>query len=171
MDKRKAKIIFNKGGSGGLSPRVTLPITWLREMGVNPDNREVNVYEVAGEIIISKEEWKMTTDKIYGIVLKEIEKDIKNSWIDNSDNTYYIYDLIFKAVEMFEDEFEEDETAQDVYDEISTEVSDKIVEYLVENYKWVSKTATNGDVTVYYFDNCFNFKTVEELEKYFLIGE
>lgn len=171
MEKRNANVMFAKNGQGSRTTRITLPVSWVDTIGVTEEDRKVNIYQVAGEIIITKEEWKMSVDKIYEIVLEEVKKEIKGSFIDNSDNTYYIYDTIFKAVEMFEDQFEENETAQDVYDEIYVEVSDKIVEYLVENYKWVNETAANGDTRVYYYDNCFDFEDIKALEDHFLIGE
>lgn len=171
MEKRNANVMFAKNGQGSRTTRITLPVNWVDVIGVTEENRKVNIYQVAGEIIITKEEWKMSVDKIYEIVLEEVKRDIKGSFICDSDGTYYIYDLIFKAVEMFEDQFAEDETAQDIYDEIETEIGDKIVEYLEDNYKRVSEIAANGDAIIYYYDNCFNFETIKELEDHFLIGE
>lgn len=56
--QRKAKVLFtNAGGSaskGSLTTRITLPITWVREMGITPDNREVDIYFQDGKIIIEK---------------------------------------------------------------------------------------------------------------------
>lgn len=56
MEKRKLNISFNKSGRGSISPRINLPTTWVKEMGITQDEKEVNVYFVNGEIIITKKE-------------------------------------------------------------------------------------------------------------------
>ena len=43
MDKRILKISFNKGGSGSISPKICLPKSRLDIMGLNKDNREVEL--------------------------------------------------------------------------------------------------------------------------------
>lgn len=43
MEKRSLKISFMKSGSGSTSSRITLPITWIKKMGLDIDNREVEV--------------------------------------------------------------------------------------------------------------------------------
>lgn len=43
MEKRSLKISFMKSGSGSISSRITLPITWIKKMGLDIDNREVEV--------------------------------------------------------------------------------------------------------------------------------
>lgn len=44
MKKRELKISFTKSGSGSNSSRITLPITWIKQMGLNINKREVDVY-------------------------------------------------------------------------------------------------------------------------------
>lgn len=48
MEKKIAKVIFNKSGgtagSGGITNRVTLPTTWIREMGITEKNRAVIIH-------------------------------------------------------------------------------------------------------------------------------
>lgn len=57
MEERKLKILFGKSGSGSISPRISLPIGWIRDMGISQENRNVNVTynEETKEIIIKKE--------------------------------------------------------------------------------------------------------------------
>lgn len=43
MEKRTLKISFIKSGSGSTSSRITLPITWIKKMGLEVNNREVQV--------------------------------------------------------------------------------------------------------------------------------
>lgn len=56
MEERKLKVIFGNDGRGGVNTKVSLPITWLRKMGVVPEDRDVIVQydEENNRIIISK---------------------------------------------------------------------------------------------------------------------
>lgn len=54
MEKRNLNVIFNKSGSGSLSTRVTLPITWIKEMDIDKNNREIEVTFYNKEIKIKK---------------------------------------------------------------------------------------------------------------------
>ncbi|WP_195940925.1 AbrB/MazE/SpoVT family DNA-binding domain-containing protein [Romboutsia sp. 1001713B170131_170501_G6] len=55
MEKRKLNISFNKSGSGSYTPRISLPATWVKEMGLDKENREVEVIFENSQIIIKKE--------------------------------------------------------------------------------------------------------------------
>jgi len=57
MEKRVLKILFGKSGSGSLSPKICLPIGWVKSLGVTQENRDVTVVynEETKEIIIKKE--------------------------------------------------------------------------------------------------------------------
>lgn len=54
MDKRQLNISFNKSGSGSITPKISLPSTWIREMGLDKENRKVEVMFENGEIKIKK---------------------------------------------------------------------------------------------------------------------
>lgn len=41
MEERVLKVLWNKSGSGSISPRVLIPIGWLRDMGVNETSKEL----------------------------------------------------------------------------------------------------------------------------------
>lgn len=59
MEKRNAKIMFAKPGGtaskGSVTSRISLPITWIREMGITENDREVLLKFNGKEIIIEKE--------------------------------------------------------------------------------------------------------------------
>ncbi len=55
-EKRELNISFNKSGSGSYTPRISLPATWIKEMGIDTDNRKVSVTFKDGKIIIEKSE-------------------------------------------------------------------------------------------------------------------
>lgn len=56
MEGRKLTVNFNKSGSGSLTPKLAIPITDLRDMGITPEDREINYYydEKTKQIILSK---------------------------------------------------------------------------------------------------------------------
>ena len=57
MEKRVLKVIFGKDGRGATNTKLTLPITWLREMGITQDERDVSVeYDKENEQITIKKE-------------------------------------------------------------------------------------------------------------------
>ena len=41
MEERILKILFAKSGNGGRTARLTIPIKWLDEMEIVPEDREV----------------------------------------------------------------------------------------------------------------------------------
>lgn len=55
MEKKFKNIMFSKSGAGSISPRITLPITWLRELNITEEERGVEVIFTGKEIIIKKE--------------------------------------------------------------------------------------------------------------------
>jgi len=57
MEERKLNIIFNKSGSGSINTKVSLPVTWIKQMGITKDNREViaEFDEEKQEIVIKKQ--------------------------------------------------------------------------------------------------------------------
>ncbi|MDO4720970.1 MAG: hypothetical protein Q4A78_09950 [Peptostreptococcaceae bacterium] len=59
MKKEKVKnISFNKSGTNGVTPKMTLPLKWLEDMGVTEDEREVKLKysEKNKKITITKNE-------------------------------------------------------------------------------------------------------------------
>lgn len=54
MEQRQAKLIVNKSGSGSLTTRATLPISWVKAMGLGEENRELKLSFDGKKIIIEK---------------------------------------------------------------------------------------------------------------------
>lgn len=101
-EKRTVNIGFNKGGTGGLSPRMSLPITWIRELGITPEKREAYIYKLEDRIIISKKELDKKLDYEKEILSK---RGILNGLhkMLNSDFGTFAYDCI--PEEYFEDKY------------------------------------------------------------------
>ena len=58
MDKnylKRKKVSFRKSGSGSMTPSITIPITWLRDLGIDMDNRDIIIYKTDKSIIIQKD--------------------------------------------------------------------------------------------------------------------
>ena len=57
MEERILKVLFGKSGSGSISPRISLPMSWIKDMGLSQENREVTVKydENKKQIIIEKD--------------------------------------------------------------------------------------------------------------------
>lgn len=168
MEKRNANVMFAKNGQGSRTTRITLPVSWVDTIGVTEEDRKVNIYQVAGEIIITKEEWQMEEKKALEIILGEVKREIKESFICDSDNTdRFIDETIKNTIKILSSEDNVEENIEDYFEELL----DKTQKFLNDTYKSVSKILSNGDAIIYYYDNCFNFKSIEELEDHFLIGE
>lgn len=64
MEERIAKISFNKSGGTArgtaITNRVTIPTTWIKDMGIDKDDREVKLSFDGEKITITKVE---TCDK------------------------------------------------------------------------------------------------------------
>lgn len=58
MEKRQLKVIFSKSGGtagkGSVTNRLTIPTTWVKEMNINSDDREVIALFDGKRIIIEK---------------------------------------------------------------------------------------------------------------------
>lgn len=64
MENRNLKISFNKSGSGSYTPRLSLPITWIREMGISQEDREVVVSLCEDFIMVRKKDFNFSADTI-----------------------------------------------------------------------------------------------------------
>lgn len=57
MKKKTAKVTFNRSGGtaskNGMTNRITIPTSWIREMGITQEERDVSM-EFDGEKIIIK---------------------------------------------------------------------------------------------------------------------
>lgn len=59
IERRKLNISLVLSGQGSITGRLILPTSWLKEMGINENDREVKCYFDGKKIIVSKGELKM----------------------------------------------------------------------------------------------------------------
>lgn len=55
-EKNLKKVNFNKGGTGGYTPRITLNTSWVNDMGITKDENEI-------EMTYNKEKKEITIKK------------------------------------------------------------------------------------------------------------
>lgn len=165
MEKRILKMIFNKSKQGTLSPRITIPSSWTKQLNITEEEREVNIYLINNQIIISKEELKMDRELMFLEIKNEIKNEMEEKkYICDSDNTDRFVDkLVMNILENFSN--------QEEIEECAAELIEKANKFLEENYKRIGTVANNGDYIGYYYVNNCHFETIEELEKFFRISE
>lgn len=59
-EERTLNVIFGKGGSGSTTTRLTLPIKWVKELGIDIEHKEV-VATLEDDKIIIKKKWIIPT--------------------------------------------------------------------------------------------------------------
>lgn len=53
-NERVLKLMMPNGGSGSISPRVSIPISWIKDMGITSEDRDLKVTYKNGVITIKK---------------------------------------------------------------------------------------------------------------------
>lgn len=156
MKVRKQNISFLKSGSGSLNSRIMLPITWVRELGLSQEEREVYIYQIGEEIVIRKTPKLFDKKEAAKITFKEVEQIISNK-----EHIEYreIIEIIKTVIESYFIEIEgkeRNDKASVLVSVLRENFLDKKYEFVIDNKKQ------------YFFDKeKYNFKTVEELENYF----
>lgn len=158
METQKFIMTVNKGGSGGVTYRSTLPVDWVRKMGLGEDNKNLKL-EFNGESITitnNEEEVKM----LNGLLEKakiEIEGEIeKVGFIDDSDNYDRFLDELAKK--LTEKEILKGNDDIDLYyekegeiEELSESLLEEIESYMKKTYKSKGSSNDRGDYTGCYY--------------------
>ena len=159
MKVRKQNISFLKSGSGSLNSRIMLPITWVRELGLSQEEREVYIYQIGEEIVIRKTPMNFDKKEAAKIAFEEVKQImLTKQYIEHVE----IIEIIKTIIDSYFFNIEEKERNDKVVALVSVlrdSFLDKKYEFVLDNKKQ------------YFFDKeKYNFKTVEELEKYFQIS-
>ena len=159
MKVRKQNISFLKSGSGSLNSRIMLPITWVRELGLSQEEREVYIYQIGEEIVIRKTPMSFDKKEAAKIAFGEVKQIILiKEYIEHVE----IIEIIKTIIDSYFFNIEEKERNDKVVALVSVlrdSFLDKKYEFVLDNKKQ------------YFFDKeKYSFKTVEELEKYFQIS-
>ena len=106
-------------------------------------------------------------EKIFEVVKKNVVEEIeKTGFIFDGDNADRIIDKeIKKEIEKTCEDYEE---GKDLYFD---DVEERIQKYMKENYKKVGECDQQGNYAGYFYRTNYQFKTVDDLENFFGIGE
>ena len=75
MYSRTGKVIFAKDGKGGYTPKISIPITWLRDMGITDIERGIELqYDEKNKVFYAIKEGKR---KELNLMWETEEKDNK----------------------------------------------------------------------------------------------
>lgn len=142
MKVKKLNISFLKSGSGSLNTRIVLPITWVRELGLSQDEREVYLYKIGEEIVIRKIPRIFDKKEAARIAFDEVKKIISiKEYIEHRE----IIEILKTIIESYFIGIKEKE----------------------RNNKVVSLITVLRDS---FLDKKYKFKTVKELRDYFKIN-
>ncbi|WP_349764396.1 hypothetical protein [Fusobacterium sp. SYSU M8D902] len=158
MKVKKLNISFLKSGSGSLNTRIVLPITWVRELGLSQDEREVYLYKIGEEIVIRKIPRIFDKKEAARIAFDEVKKIISiKEYIEHRE----IIEILKTIIESYFIGIKEKERNNKVVSLITVlrdSFLDKKYEFVIDNNKQ------------YFFDKKkYKFKTVKELRDYFKI--
>lgn len=159
MKVKKLNISFLKSGSGSLNTRIVLPITWVRELGLSQDEREVYLYKIGEEIVIRKIPRIFDKKEAARIAFDEVKKIISiKEYIEHRE----IIEILKTIIESYFIGIKEKERNNKVVSLITVlrdSFLDKKYEFVIDNNKQ------------YFFDKKkYKFKTVKELRDYFKIN-
>ena len=87
MEKRKLRVIFNKSGSGSTTTRLTLPKTWIDQLGVKEWNKIVDVSFDGEKIVIEKT--KENEDTLVGKKWSELSEKEQDALLENANAVIY----------------------------------------------------------------------------------
>lgn len=124
MEARRAKLVVNKAGSGSTTFRSTLPAAWIREMGLDENNRDLRLIFDGEKIIIEPATSKIKLEFVYDTMYELVEEYKKELTDEEMKSDEVINNLVNVTI----DKFEEDYLSFEDFDENS--LKEKLIEYL-----------------------------------------
>ena len=153
MERRKLNISFTKSGQGNISTRIILPTSWIKELGISQENREVFVYKLNNEIIIRTTPLDFDKKEAIKLSINEIKKIL-------SKKKYYTFADEVKVVEKIILLYFEKDSKE--YKKYFNAIIGGIDDWNVDNTNLIS-----FENQYYYYIKDLNFSNFEEFEKYF----
>lgn len=87
IEKRRLRVIFNKSGSGSTTTRLTLPKTWIDQLGVKEWDKVVDVSFDGEKIVIEK--IKENEDTLVGKKWSELSEKEQDVLLENANAVNY----------------------------------------------------------------------------------
>lgn len=154
---RKARMIVNVSGGkrgGGSTFRATLPNTWVRQMGLGEETRNIKLFFDGEQIIIknNEEEIKML-EKLLEVAREKIKEEMARDvgFIDDSDDMPERF-LDCLAKELVENELVPDKSNIKLYYEKAGEIeelSEELLYKIKENMSEYNSYSSNGRYCYY----------------------
>lgn len=103
MEARRAKLVVNKAGSGSTTFRSTLPAAWIREMGLDENNRDLRLIFDGEKIIIEPATSKIKLEFVYDTMYELVEEYKKELTDEEMKSDEVINNLVNVTIDKFED--------------------------------------------------------------------
>ena len=87
IEKRRLRVIFNKSGSGSTTTRLTLPKTWIDQLGVKEWDKVVDVSFDGEKIVIKRT--KENEDTLVGKKWSELSEKEQDALLENANAVIY----------------------------------------------------------------------------------
>ena len=87
IEKRRLRVIFNKSGSGSTTTRLTLPKTWIDQLGVKEWDKVVDVSFDGEKIVIKRT--KENEDTLVGKKWSELSEKEQDALLENANAVNY----------------------------------------------------------------------------------
>lgn len=93
MYQRTGKVIFAKDGRGGYTPKLSIPISWLRDMGITDTERGIELqYDEKNKIFyVIKEGKRKDLNLIGSFDEKNKQFTVKKKYEDGKENLHRKY--------------------------------------------------------------------------------
>ena len=149
MKVRKQNISFLKSGSGSLNSRIMLPITWVRDLGLSQEEREVYIYQIGEEIVIRKTPMNFDKKEAAKIAFEEVKQIILTKQYIEHVEIIEIIKTIIDSYFFYIEEKERNDKVVALVSVLRDSFLDKKYEFVLDNKKQ------------YFFDKeKYSFKTV-----------
>lgn len=103
MEARRAKLVVNKAGSGSTTFRSTLPAAWIREMGLDENNRDLRLIFDGEKIIIEPATSKIKLEFVYDTMYELVEEYKKELTDEEMKSDEVINNLVNVTIDKLED--------------------------------------------------------------------
>lgn len=189
MEMKKLNVSFAKTKGESVTSRLILPITWIRELGLSQEEREVCVYKSFDKIYISKDPIKFYKESIIDEVFAEFKALLKSKkwvstiWLKDKLNSYANVMLIDNALDkekeeqlltayiILLDKFKEYEDKKFIEEKAESNGVEFVEQSLFEevkqrDYSLPFEEVEEENAIIYFYSPELDFKKLDEFKLY-----
>jgi hypothetical protein len=185
MELKKLNVSFAKTKGNSITSRLVLPITWIRELNITEEDREVCVYKSFDKIYISKDPIKFYKETVIDEVFAEFKALLKSKkwvstiWLKDKLNSYANVMLIDKEKEeqlltayiILLDKFKEYDDKKFIEEKIESNGVEFVEQSLFEevsqrNYSLPFEEVEEENTILYFYSPELDFKKLDEFKLY-----